>query len=419
MIELANDRWFPIVNLSLAAGAGLLWYLSSGQIGWPLMFAILVPWVLRIVAGYFPFRRSRFDGVMLIFGITAVISTFTANNYDLAQGKFWVLFGAIAIYFAIVSVSRRDVWRLAGVTGPLGALLAIYFVMSNDWQQWPAEIGLLNQIGEMWMSFRPSLPFPVLHPNTLGGMMALLLPFTIAFGIYAWRKRQIRWVQLAIVSGGITVGGLIFSSSIGAWLAVTVGLGTWFLWEISGKLRRKLPFPQKMIFLGLMVGLVLLSLLLVSFVLHSGAGQEDSATRLELARQTLFLIEDFALTGGGLATFPALYAQYVRVTPFYFVAYSNFFLDIWLEQGFLGLISILIVLGGSFWLLLKQSTFWRKKRVQQPGVLTEAEVIEPTRRRRRRRRRGSAMSEGEMVLFRWAAFASMVVMLLHGLIDDA
>ncbi|MCP4421657.1 MAG: hypothetical protein GY805_34020 [Chloroflexi bacterium] len=29
------------------------------------------------------------------------------------------------------------------------------------------------------------------------------------------------------------------------------------------------------------------------------------------------------------------------------------------------------------------------------------------------------MSEGEMVLFRWAAFASMVVMLLHGLIDDA
>jgi O-Antigen ligase len=419
MIELANDRWFPIVNLSLATAAATLWYLSSGRIGWPLLVAILVPWVLRIAAGHFPFRRSRFDGLLLIFGITAVISTFTAYDRDLARGKFWILLGAMAIYFAIVSVSRRDVWRLAAVAGPLGASLAIYFVMSNNWQQWPAEIGLLNRIGGMWMALRPSLPLPVLHPNMLGGMMALLLPFTIAFGIYAWRKREIRWVQLAVVSGGITVAGLLFSSSIGAWLAVAVGLGIWFLWETSGKLGRKSILSQKMIFIGLMAGLSLFGLLLLGFLLRSGAGQEDSATRLGLARQTLFLIEDFGLTGSGLATFPALYAQYVQVTPVFFAAYSNFFLDIWLEQGFFALISMLIVLGGSFWLLLKRSAFSTKKRVQQPANFAKAEAVETTGRSRRRRRRNKPISSGEMVLFRWAAFASMVVMILHGLIDDA
>jgi len=62
MIELANDRWFPIVNLALAMGAAMLWYITSGSIGWPLLVVILVPWILRIAAGHFPFRRSRFDG---------------------------------------------------------------------------------------------------------------------------------------------------------------------------------------------------------------------------------------------------------------------------------------------------------------------------------------------------------------------
>lgn len=416
MIELANDRWFPVVNLTLTTGAATLWYLTSGRAGWLLLVVILVPWILRIVAGHFPFQRSRFDGMLLLFGVTAVIGTFTAYNRDLATGKFWILLGALAIYFAIVSVSRRDAWLLAGATGPLGALLAIYFVMSNNWRQWPADIGLFNRIGSAWMSIRPSFPLPVLHPNTLGGMMALLLPFTIAFGIYAWQKRQIRWVQLAIVSGTITAGGLVFSSSIGAWLAVSVGLGFWFMWEISGRMRKTLPFSQKMIFGGLVLILLLIGLLFLNLVLGAGIGQDDGAERFGLAQQTLFLIRDFSLTGSGLATFPALYAQYIQVTPAFFAAYSNFYLDIWLEQGFLAFVAVLLMLGGSFWLLIKQSTFRAKKPLPQPTAVAEVGDAETRPRRRRRRKK---MNGQEMVLFRWAAFASLVVMVLHGLIDDA
>jgi O-antigen ligase len=414
MIELANDRWFPVVNLVLAAGAAMLWYLTSGRIGWPLVVAILVPWSLRIAAGHFPFRRSRFDGWLVIFGITAVIGTFTAYDGQAAAGKFWVLLGAMAVYFAIVSVSRRDAWLLAGVTGPLGALLAIYFVLSNNWRQWPADISLFNRIGTAWMSIRPSFPLPVLHPNTLGGMMALMLPFTLAFGIYAWRQRQIRWVQLAIVCVGITAGGLLFTSSIGAWLALAIGLGCWFIWEARGQLRKKLPLSQKTLFGGAIVALLLLGLLLLSFVFRAGVGQEDSATRLGLVQQTLFLIEDFALTGSGLATFPALYAQYIQVTPAFFAAYSNFYLDIWLEQGIFAFVAVLVMLGGSFWLLFKRSAFKTSKQKSE-AIPATGEMIE-TRRKRKKRKK---LVSQEMVLFQWAAFVSLVVMVLHGLIDDA
>ena len=416
MIELANDRWFPIVNLAIATGAATLWYLTSGRVGWPLVVAILVPWLMRIAAGQFPFRRSRFDSLLLVFGITAVVGTFTAYNRDLAVGKFWILLGAMAVYFAIASVSRRDAWLVAGAVGPVGALLAIYFVMSNNWRQWPADIALFNRVGSAWMSVRPSFPLPVLHPNTLGGMMALLLPFIIAFGIYAWQKRHVRWIQLAVVSGAITVGGLIFTSSIGAWIALTVGLGFWVTWEISGRLRRMLPFSQKIVFSVLALILLVTCILLVSSALGTGAGQEDSATRLGLARQTLFLIEDFALTGSGLATFPALYAQYIQVTPAFFAAYSNLYFDIWLEQGFLAFAAVLIMMVGSFWLLFKRSAFMDKKPtvLPAPPVIIESGEAKPMRRRRRKNKNVS-----EMVLFRWAAFVSLVVMVLHGLIDDA
>ncbi len=246
-------------------------------------------------------------------------------------------------------------------------------------------------------------------------MMALLLPFTIAFGIYAWRQRQVRWLQLAIVSGGITAAGLIFSSTIGAWLAILAGLGIWFLWEITGQLRRKLPFSHKTIFIMLMAVLILIAVLFLGFALRTTSGQD----RLRLMQQTLYLIKDFALTGGGLASFPALYAQYVQVTPVFFAAYSNFFTDIWLEQGFFALLAVLLILAGSFWLLLKQSAFFTSRRRSGKQVLMVNEAGEMVKPRRRRRRRNDVATHKDMVLFRWAAFVSMVVMLLHGLTDDA
>lgn len=402
MIELANDRWFPVINTFFTGATAVLWYLSSGRIGWPLLVVILLPWFMRIFAGHLPFRRTRFDGWLLLFGITAVLGTFTAYSQENAASKFWVLIGAMAVYFAVVSVSRRDVWLLAGAAGPTGALLAIYFLLSNDWRLWPAEIGVFNRLGAMWMSLRPSFGLPVLHPNTLAGMMALLLPFTITFGLFAWRKRQLRWLQFAALTGLITALGLFLTSSLGAWLSLVAGLGLWGLWEFSGRLRQKVQVSRNKIFATAVLALLVVGLLVIAGATAAGLGHASG--RLVLARQTLFLIRDFAITGSGLATFPALYAQYIQVTPVFFAAYSNLFLDIWLEQGFVALVAMLVVLGGSFWLLLGQSDL-------ALGGKSMANAS--------RRWRSDKMTSDDLGLFRWGAFISLVVMALHGLVDDA
>jgi tetratricopeptide (TPR) repeat protein len=102
------------------------------------------------------------------------------------------------------------------------------------------------------------------------------------------------------------------------------------------------------------------------------------------------------------------------VTPAFFVAYSNLYFDVWLEQGLLAFVTILVMLGSSFWLLFKRSAF-RAKKQNEGNISTTGEIVE-TRRKRKKRKK---LLPQEMVLFQWAAFVSLVVMVFHGLIDDA
>jgi len=90
-------------------------------------------------------------------------------------------------------------------------------------------------------------------------------------------------------------------------------------------------------------------------------------------------------------SFAGLYSTYLRITPFFLFSHShNLFLDVLLEQGIGGLFSLFMIIVGSLLLILR------------PGA-SEREKLISTR----------------ILLFRWAAFASLVTLVLHGLMDDA
>jgi tetratricopeptide (TPR) repeat protein len=116
-------------------------------------------------------------------------------------------------------------------------------------------------------------------------------------------------------------------------------------------------------------------------------GVANGVSRLDLARNTLDLIADFPFTGGGLGAFAGLYSRYIMALSVFLFSYShNLFLDVALEQGVFGFLALMSILGGSAWLLIARSQH---------------------------------APEGGEGLLRWAIFASLVVVSLHGLIDDA
>lgn len=112
------------------------------------------------------------------------------------------------------------------------------------------------------------------------------------------------------------------------------------------------------------------------------------AHRLQLFRQTLHLIADFPLTGAGLGSFPGLYSQYILDIPYYMLPSShNLLLDVALEQGLLGLLAFCMLLVGTLWLLLRAPA-------------------------------GDTQPAGPESTLRWAAIASLTVLLIHGIVDD-
>jgi hypothetical protein len=376
--------------LGCAALSGVLWLIQPRLGGWPLVVGLL-PWAARLAAGRFPFRRTPFDPGLLAFLITAGMGVWAAYDREAAWAKFWVIVSAILFYYALASQSRSNLWRIAGLLGIVAVGMAGYFLLTNDWQTRPAKVLWLDQIGVWWMSVRPPLLLPPIHPNDAAYIMAMTAPFLMAYGLHAHREGQ-RSQFVAAAGLVLTIVGLLLTTSRGAWLALSGGLGCWLLWYASGLAATRLRRARVWVFLALLslsgAGLVVVLAGGLGSMLARWLGQAGGTNRLELARNTLLLIADFPFTGGGLRAFPGLYSRYVLVIPDFFLIYShNLFLDVALEQGVPGLLVFSGVLLGSAW-----------------GLIISAGAHQPT--------------GADAGLLRWAVIASWIAVVLHGLVDD-
>ncbi|HRO89338.1 MAG TPA: O-antigen ligase family protein, partial [Promineifilum sp.] len=118
-------------------------------------------------------------------------------------------------------------------------------------------------------------------------------------------------------------------------------------------------------------------------------GPASAGSRMQLAQDAFDLTGDYWLTGAGLNSFDGLYSQYIQVIPFHAVIHShNLFLNIIIEEGILGIASIGAILALSFW--------W---------------LSDPKLSGYRRSIHGFSLLAG-------ATFAMLVVLCLHGLVDD-
>ena len=374
--------WFTLTELLLVVGACGLWVLLPGVVTWqPLLLAGL-PWVWRMALGQRPFPRTRLDLWLWLFLATAGIGVGIAYDHGQAWAKFWILLGAVFLYYALAEqpVSRIN-GLMAGGTA-VALLIALYFVLTFDWQNWTADFSWLTALGKRVGAIQPSLSWSALHPNKAAGLIAMFLPMGTAVLWRSWQQKQWRAMVLSLIAVIPMLFTLLLTSSRGAWGALFVSalfLMGYYYWLRFLKGGTAVPWRTKLI------GLVGASGILIIFgwvLLQSLHSMTSSVTRLQLYRQTWMLIADFPFTGSGLATFDGLYSQYIRLIPFFFFNYGhNLFLDVWLTQGPVAFVALLVLLGGSVWQLLV--------------LVRQNPTVE-----------------------RFALLGGMLVIILHGLIDD-
>ncbi|MBM4459222.1 MAG: hypothetical protein FJ011_15930 [Chloroflexi bacterium] len=328
-----------------------------------------------LTLGRVAWRRTPFDGPLLLFLLSALLAAGLAYDPAAGWGKFWVIVGGLALYDSLArGPEKMQVagWRIPPqrlLLALLPALIAAYFLLMNDWAIRMGKLPWLDPLGRWFAAWQPDLPGHRLHPNVAGGLIAALLPLqAVAIG-----RRKLGWPLI-----GLALVGLLMSASRGAWIALAAVVALWAVWQAWGRRWPRGVWP------ALIAGLILTGAFCVAIALWIGPALFPGS-RLEVLRTGLDLALDTPFTGLGLAGFQMAYSSYVLLIHVGHTIHShNLFLNLWIEQGLVGLAAWGWALVVSFQL----SVFGRQS------------------------------SAGDS---RWRAAAIMAlgVILLHGLVDDA
>ena len=287
--------------------------------------------------------------------ITALVGVWAAYNQEFAWTKFWILASAVLLFYSLAGQPAENIWFIGAFFVGLGTFAAVFFMMGHDWIGQPLKIEAFNRLGEAWMAVRPKLSLDTLHPNSTGTFVAMFFPIAVAITVRSWRQRRV--VRTALTIGVLVVlaTALILTTSRGAWLGLSIAAGIWVMWLIVGPVSRALHLSQAVVFAVLVATMLVLAVATIAAVpngveILAGRlpGPPVVSSRLELMRGALALAGDFPFTGGGLGSFPGLFSHYFRVVPLFLLGHShNLFLDVSVEQGIVGALSLLVIMLGS------------------------------------------------------------------------
>jgi putative inorganic carbon (HCO3(-)) transporter len=340
-------------------------------------------------------RTGLFDPPLVALALSALWGTVISSAGREAWLEFFLVAGGLAVYYVLSRVPSHIIWRdrdipiLRILVGGAPALVAFYFLLTNDWAQPIDKVAWLGRTRHWLAALEPHLALPSLHPNVVGGGLAMALPLQVAALAARRRHDDDRWGAasgLRVVLLSLSGAALLLSSLRGAWLALVAAVGIWAGWQLFWSLASRRRY----------VVLAVSSLAVVGAMIWLVASYGDQWLAQRPDRVTIWhnswdLAWDYFFTGLGLRSFAMAYSSYALLIHVPYLTHAhNLYLDIWLNLGLPGLLAFV-------WLLV---------------VVLTLDV-------RRRSRDGINRRPAHWHRWRVAGRISLMVIVIHGLLDDS
>jgi O-antigen ligase len=296
---------------------------------------------------------------VLLYLSTALGGVWLSGDRPAAWERFGVIAAGVALYVAVACLSVRS--RLGGsraalaqrlLFGALPAIVAVYFLLTNDWSYRIGKLPWLDPALLGLAAWLPGISGYRLDSNTVGGVIAAFLPLELA-ALKAPKARDSMPSRAGVLLLSLSLLCLGLSESRGAWLAFAVAFAAWGLQAIRrhGWLRRWSSDPRWTRLVRVVVSLVAIGA--AGVLLGTPLGRQLLGLRpdrLEVWRNSLDLAGDYAFTGLGLSGFELAYSSYVLLVhvPYLYHAH-NLFLDLHLQQGLVGLAAFLWLILSAIW----------------------------------------------------------------------
>ena len=324
------------------------------------------------------------NGILLLLAVMVLVSEWATYDLAFSLPKISGAVLGIGIYYAIARLRRRKGgwgWSLVAFVG-IGLGMAALGLLGTNWFNW--KISLLNPI----TSHIPKLVGGLqgaesgFHPNEIAGALSWVLPLMIVLCFArltpsptekgGWGLKARPWwlwlLRIALWLSTLFMGAVfVLTQSRTAYLALALTLALMF-WLV-------LPGKGRWIFLGLMVAVGIAGGAYLSgeritqgvdWLTGSGVVSEQAfslnslESRLEVWSRAIYGLQDFPFTGMGMNTF----RQVVHVLyPLFMIAPDvemghahNEFLQAGLDLGIPGMIALIALYIGAFWML---SRVWR------------------------------------------------------------
>lgn len=280
------------------------------------------------------------NGFMILFAVSAVLSL--RASYDPARSRepIYAILACVALYFVVSYAARpRPLSRIIASLGMLAAAgFAAYFITQFGHQEYPETPGFIQRLGEM-TTFGPRLDLLYIHPNAAATFLEVALPICMAL-VVSMRGMLRRFWGLCVLA---MLYAILLTFSRGAYVGLAGTLVIALIVSILKQVNRKQAIILGGLFAFIGVVVVIGILVVVPRVPALASTMATAESRLTLYRNSLFLAQDYAITGIGLGdTFAMVYSRFVLMIFVPFLSYShNLPLAVWLGQGILGIVSFI------------------------------------------------------------------------------